>query len=504
MNHIKATALSVDLGRTRIVDGIDLEIAGGSVIGVIGPNGAGKSTLLRALAGLIPCHGDVSLNGVSVTRLSLSALARMRAYLAQDSNIHWPLTVCATVGLGRYPHRDALATSGLNAVTRALQAANVVHFADRPVTELSGGERMIVTRNLSNDVRLKPGSEVLEIGGHATAQILSELMVYARADGGNDIKCRALLEIADVDRFETFDVFHGLLFPPKNGMFKISVRPMGSSAAQSVEVKALGLAERRAAMPPQSKDKTGPPWTLSLTPLSIAILTMPNWAIYNSTWNRRGFLDDAFAEIKGRRSRAFIVDLRGNEGGLDCGNDIIARLIDKDMLFESYERRVRFRHTLADLEPFLDIWDPSFKSLGKDAIDIGGGFFRLNPESDGKDGSLIRPKGPRFNGDLIVLTNAQNSSATFQFAQTIQTHGLGRLCGGPTGGNQRGINGGALFFLRLPASGLEVDVPLVGHFPSVPKPDAGLTPDIFAEPTIEDIASGRDHVMEKAISVLHA
>jgi iron complex transport system ATP-binding protein len=141
MNQIKAMALSVDLGRTRIVDNVDLEIAGGSVIGVIGPNGAGKSTLLRALAGLIPCHGDVSLNGVPITRLSLSALARMRAYLGQDSDIHWPLTVRATVGLGRYPHHDALATSGVEAVNRALHAANVAHFADRPVTELSGGER---------------------------------------------------------------------------------------------------------------------------------------------------------------------------------------------------------------------------------------------------------------------------------------------------------------------------------------------------------------------------
>jgi len=100
----------------------------------------------------------------------------------------------------------------------------------------------------------------------------------------------------------------------------------------------------------------------------------------------------------------------------------------------------------------------------------------------------------------VVLTDAQNSSATFQFAQRIQALGLGKLCGGATGGNQRGINGGAFFFLELPGSGLEADVPLIGRFPLTPKPDAGLTPDIAVEVTAQDIAAGRDRVMETALA----
>ena len=64
-----------------------------------------------------------------------------------------------------------------------------------------------------------------------------------------------------------------------------------------------------------------------------------------------------------------------------------------------------------------------------------------------------------------MLIDAQNSSATFQFANFIQTNRPGRLIGQPTGGNRRGINGGAFFFLRLPASGLEADVPLMDVSP---------------------------------------
>lgn len=62
-----------------------------------------------------------------------------------------------------------------------------------------------------------------------------------------------------------------------------------------------------------------------------------------------------------------------------------------------------------------------------------------------------------------MLTDWQNSSVTFQFTRIVQDNALAALIGGPTGGNKRGIiNGGAFFFMRLPKSGTEVDLPLFG------------------------------------------
>jgi hypothetical protein len=72
----------------------------------------------------------------------------------------------------------------------------------------------------------------------------------------------------------------------------------------------------------------------------------------------------------------------------------------------------------------------------------------------------------------------------------VRRSGLARIYGQPTGGNQRGINGGSFFFVRLPNSGLEADLPLVGVFPKEPKPDAGLLP---------DYASGFDRVLQGAL-----
>ena len=94
-----------------------------------------------------------------------------------------------------------------------------------------------------------------------------------------------------------------------------------------------------------------------------------------------------------------------------------------------------------------------------------------------------------------------NSSATFEFASAVQRHRLGTLVGQSTGGNQRGITGGAFFFMRLPKSGIEADVPLIGQFPvtTAPLPDAGLEPDVRVATTAADIAAGRDPELEEVL-----
>jgi hypothetical protein len=357
--------------------------------------------------------------------------------------------------------------------------------------------RIVVTRNLSGEAALVPGTEVLTVDGVATDRILSALLPYARADGGNDAKRRALLEVQGYDGIETFDVFYPLLFSTHSDGFTLRVRTP-DDIERSIIVAPHGREERKLAMSIET-DPDAAQWTFAMRG-AVGVLTMPNWALYDSKWDWRGFLDGAFTELATSKAQGLIVDVRGNEGGLDCGHEIMARLIDKDLPLTGDERRVRYRTTPPDLDPFLKTWDKSFRNWGDDAVDIGSGFYFL--KSDGGDIEVIAPKGPRFTGKVVVLTDAQNSSATFQFAQRIQQLGLGELCGGPTGGNQRGINGGAFFFLELPGSGLEADVPLIGRFPLTPMPDAGLAPDIPVAMTAQDIAAGRDRAMETALKAI--
>ena len=77
--------------------------------------------------------------------------------------------------------------------------------------------------------------------------------------------------------------------------------------------------------------------------------------------------------------------------------------------------------------------------------------------------------------------------------------------GEPTGGNLRGINGGAFFFLRLPAMGLEIDLPVIGQLPTGVLPaDRWLVPDVVARPTVTDLAEGRDVVVEAVRAMVRA
>lgn len=138
------SGLRVRLGGRLVLDGIDLAFAPGLLHAVLGPNGAGKSTLLRAIAGLTAHDGTVRLGEIDVGRMRRSDRARAVAWLPQDHEVHWPLPVRDVVMLGRTPHGATLDRSSeadRAAAADAMARTDVATMADRPVTELSGGER---------------------------------------------------------------------------------------------------------------------------------------------------------------------------------------------------------------------------------------------------------------------------------------------------------------------------------------------------------------------------
>lgn len=353
--------------------------------------------------------------------------------------------------------------------------------------------RMVVTEDPAH-VGLARGVEVTGIDGLPAAALLDRLLPYVRADGHNEAKRQSLLEVRGRERIETFDVFHGLVFErPKGAVHRIeAISPAGRESV--VEVPALDLQQRRAQMGTQLVGDAAL-WDWRVEPDGIAVLAMPTWAVYNGKWDWRGWLRQRLDRLPD--ARGLVIDLRANEGGSDCGQPILSRLVDRPIAVDSAERRVRFRTTPPALDPYLDTWDSSFRRLGVDAEPIGDGFYRL-PET--AVGQQIAPEGPRFAGRVAVLVGPACSSATFQFASLVRQNALGRLFGETTGGNLRGINGGAFFFVRLPASGLEFDLPLVGYFPPGNPADAGLEPDVRVVPSVQDIAAGRDSAFEAAVS----
>jgi hypothetical protein len=352
--------------------------------------------------------------------------------------------------------------------------------------------QMVVTGDAGATTDIARGSVILRLNGKTPPAILDALVPYARADGGSDGKRVAQMEMRATERFETFDIFQGLLFPPPaEGHHVVWRDPKG--ARHEAILPALDLATRQRLLSPD--DNEGPIWDWRIRPDGIVVLTMPTWVTYNSKWDWESWLSERFASLSG--AKGLVIDLRDNEGGTDCGAYIIKRLIDRPFKPTRYVTRVAFREAPENLIPYLKTWDRSFRTIGKDAVVDRNGYLTITSD---EDETTIAPANPSIPVPVAILIGPVNSSATFGFAGQVREARAATLIGATTGGNLRGINGGAYFFVRLPESGLEFDVPLKGYFPEGPPlPDAGVKPEIFVKTTAADIANGNDPQMAAAI-----
>lgn len=160
MTLLSISGLKVSLAGRPVLRDVSLSVAPGEFVGLVGPNGAGKSTLLRAALGLVPASGQITIAGRDAAVLSATRRAREIAYLPQDHEIVWPLTVAHLVALGRMPYRRgplrALDEADHAAIEAAMRRMEVLQFRDRPATELSGGEkvRVLIARALAQQTPL--------------------------------------------------------------------------------------------------------------------------------------------------------------------------------------------------------------------------------------------------------------------------------------------------------------------------------------------------------------
>jgi iron complex transport system ATP-binding protein len=135
-------------GAAPVLRGVSLDVPAGGFVGVLGPNGSGKTTLLRVLAGTRqPSSGHVTLDGVELTRLPRTALARRMAVVPQDTHLAFDFTALEVVLMGRYPHLATFEIEGprdLAIARAALAATGTAAFEDRLFETLSGGEKQRV------------------------------------------------------------------------------------------------------------------------------------------------------------------------------------------------------------------------------------------------------------------------------------------------------------------------------------------------------------------------
>jgi iron complex transport system ATP-binding protein len=139
------------------LDRISLAAGPGEVLCILGPNGSGKTTLLRCLIGSLPiAAGKVALAGTDARALTPRQLARLMAYVPQNTQSVFGHQVLDIVLMGRSAHLPRFQTPGSHDVEiarGALARVGIGHLAARPFATVSGGERQLclLARALAQD-----------------------------------------------------------------------------------------------------------------------------------------------------------------------------------------------------------------------------------------------------------------------------------------------------------------------------------------------------------------
>jgi len=154
---IEARSISFRYHQDWILQDVSFQIEKGAFVGVIGPNGSGKTTLLKLLCRVLsPQRGEILYDLVPLKKMHRRDMARRMAVVAQETHLLFPFTGLEIVLMGRSPHlrhRMFESEKDLTIARKAMEWTETLSFADRPIDELSGGERkrIFIAKALAQD-----------------------------------------------------------------------------------------------------------------------------------------------------------------------------------------------------------------------------------------------------------------------------------------------------------------------------------------------------------------
>jgi len=152
---IEMKNLSVSYQGQLALEPTSLTIKGPTITGIIGPNGAGKSTLIKSMLGIVESEGQTFLDRKPMKQ-ELSKIAYVEQKIHIDYN--FPIKVKECVSLGLYPKIklfQRLKASDWEKVARALKIVGLEVFAERQISQLSGGQfqRVLIARCLVQEAK---------------------------------------------------------------------------------------------------------------------------------------------------------------------------------------------------------------------------------------------------------------------------------------------------------------------------------------------------------------
>jgi hypothetical protein len=364
-----------------------------------------------------------------------------------------------------------------------------------PIRTVIEGDRMIIVSNDSpSDTLLRPGMEVTSINGRTPSQILAVLLPKISRDGFIETGRRSRVGRALSNQFH--------LFVDQSPTYVITA---ADAAGRSVSVTLPGVTDAARA---KNVNPVNDPYRAAFARIDAPVENISLRSVGDgiAVLRVRGFggerfpsqLDSVVVAAVDAGTRAMILDLRGNGGGVD---DFGALLVSK---FRSSPFRYFDHIHLTTIRPSFATWKPSTFDDTRDGTvpDPRGGYLvttRLHPGV-----GELQPAPKPFLGPLVVLMDGATFSTAADVTAALRSQGRATFIGEETGGAYEGNTSGLNAQIVLPASGFKSKIQMYGYVNAVkPAPNGrGTIPDHVVPRTTSDILRGVDEGIAKAVEIL--
>lgn len=342
------------------------------------------------------------------------------------------------------------------------------NFKSLPLGVQFLGSRAYVWNNLSRELVLERGDEILSINGRSMEEIRKLIFQYTNSDG-------------DIETFKQKRLSKELSaryfwFIEQPNHFVIEYRNRHSESIKVVQLEALTRTEMsewstKRALKKEVARGINAVYNLVLEK-EIATLILRSFneeIIKQNELKPYEFYERIFKRLRKNRVKHLILDLRGNIGGM--------------------------KEFVDDLLAF------TLKKKGK-------GVLR---ELISWDGTTVVSTFPQrnkwfFKGDIYLLTDGGTYSTAALIAQYLSDYGAATIIGEETGSRYEGFSAGNFHYLTLPNSKIQIGIPNKWVKNTLTKPfrapNRGLSPDYPVEISIEDLLEKRDPVRTKALELI--
>lgn len=353
------------------------------------------------------------------------------------------------------------------------------------------GEKAYVLGDYNDSVDIPKGGEVVSIQGRPTAEIIREMLPAFFSDGNN-----VTFKYLEMDHY--FSAYYANLFEDPDAFSVIYKTDNGLKEEKITAISHLVIEDYEKQQ--EALKANIPPYSLKLVSGETALLTIRSFWEEADGLNYEKFLKISFETIRKKQVKNLIIDLRNNEGGIDRrGALLMSYLANKE--FGYYDRLEMTTNKKFSFAEYAHL--PKFYRIFRLLISKGkDGTYRWNHSKNLK---IQKPQEKHFDGKVYVLINGASFSVTAEFAAMAHFLKRATFIGEETGGGYYGNNSGTFAIVTLPVSKLNIGIPLMAYYMKVdsyPFQDRGVIPDYKVKPTVANLISGEDPILEFSMKLI--